>query len=262
MFKEIWEYRDLVLALVRRDFISLYKQTILGPIWYVLSPLLPTLVFTVIFGRIVGLSSDDVPHFLFYYCGIICWSYFSQCLLQSSGFYTSHSGIMNSVYFPKLVIPISGAIYQVINFIVHLGMLMAFLFYYSWKGFSFFPGVSALLFPLLVLQMGLLAIGMGLLMSSFTTRFRDLNHLMGLGIQLWMYASPVIYPSSKVSEEIRSLYMLNPMAVIIERFRFYFLGAGRVIEAEYMISWAVTIFVLVTGVAMFRRVERQLVDTL
>jgi lipopolysaccharide transport system permease protein len=262
MLKELWEYRDLVFALVRRDFISLYKQTILGPLWYILSPLLPTLVFTVVFGKIVGLSSDDAPHFLFYYCGLICWGYFSQCLQHASGFYSSHSGIMSSVYFPKLVIPISGAIYQVINFLVQLAMLMGFLVYYSWKGFVFFPGLSAFLFPLLVLQMGLLAIGVGLIMSSFTTRFRDLNHLMGLGIQLLMYASPVIYPSSKVPENFRALYMLNPMAVIIERFRFQFLGVGRIVEAEFIISWLITVSVLVLGVAMFRRVERQLVDTL
>lgn len=262
MLKELWEYRDLILALVRRDFISLYKQTILGPLWYVLSPLLPTLVFTVVFGKIVGLGTDDSPHFLFYYCGVICWSYFSQCAQQASSFYNSHSGIMNSVYFPKLVIPISGAIYQVINFVVHLAMLFGFLVYYSWQGFSFFPGLSALALPVLVLQMGILGVGVGLVMSSLTTRFRDLNHLMGIGIQLLMYASPVIYPSSKVPEQIRSLYMLNPMAVIIEQFRFCFLGVGRVVEAEYLMSWGVTLTVLFFGVVMFRRVERHLVDTI
>lgn len=259
--KEIWDYKDLILLFVKRTFVSQYKQTILGPAWAIIQPLLTTLVFTVVFGGIAGLPTDGIPSFLFYMSGTICWNYFSTNLTVTSTTFVSNAAIFGKVYFPRLVIPISTVIINLISFSIQLCMFLAFWIVYIINGYSIHPNGYVLLLPLLLIQMAMLSLGVGIIVSALTTKYRDLAMLVSFGVQLWMYATPVAYSSVLIPEKWIGLYMLNPMTPIIETFRYGFLGAGTIDFKYSLISWGVTLLVLFIGVVLFNKVEKTFMDT-
>ncbi len=259
--KEIWDYRDLILLFVKRTFVSQYKQTVLGPAWAVIQPLLTTLVFTIVFGGLAGLPTDGIPSFLFYMCGTICWNYFSTNLTVTSTTFVSNAAIFGKVYFPRLVLPISTVITNLISFSIQLCTFLIFWMVYMLNGYSIHPNWCVLLFPLLLIQMAMLSLGFGIIISALTTKYRDLAMLVSFGVQLWMYATPVAYSSTLIPEKWLGLYMLNPMTPIIETFRFGFLGAGTIDLKYSLISWGVTLFILCVGVILFNKVEKTFMDT-
>lgn len=258
----IWRYRDLVWLFVKRDFVSFYKQTILGPIWYILQPLFTTGVFTIIFGKVANITTNGTPPFLFYMAGTVCWSYFSQSLTKTSNTFIANAGVFGKVYFPRMTVPISTVI---INFAQFFIQFLLFMVFYAWylcigSGLDFQVHLLALL-PLILLQMALIGLGVGILISSLTSKYRDLVFALSFGIQLWMYASPVVYPASIIPEKYLNYYMLNPMAPIIEQFKLVFFGSSVVNLQHIIISWMITIGLLVIGLIMFHRVEKNFMDT-
>jgi len=259
--KEIWQYRDLLALFVRRDFVSVYKQTILGPAWYLLQALFTTLVFTLIFGRVAKLPTDGVPPVLFYMAGVVCWNYFSQCLTKTSNTFVSNAGIFGKVYFPRMTVPISTVISNLVGFGFQLLMLILFLTYYYFTGLSINLNATLLLFPVLLLIMAGLGLGLGIIISSLTTKYRDLQYLVTFGVQLLMYATPVIFPLSFFSGKLKTLVLLNPMTSIVETFKYAFLGSGTFSWVYLGYSAAFTIVVLVIGILLFNRVERSFMDT-
>ncbi|MDY2613691.1 MAG: ABC transporter permease [Lachnospiraceae bacterium] len=260
--KEIWDYRDLILLFVKRTFVSQYKQTVLGPAWAVIQPLLTTIVFTVVFGGLASLPTDGIPSFLFYMCGTICWNYFSSNITVTSTTFVSNAAIFGKVYFPRLVLPISTVITNLISFAIQLSTFLIFWMVYMFSGNSIHPNWCLLLLPLLLLQMAMLSLGFGIIISALTTKYRDLAMLVSFGVQLWMYATPVAYSSTLIPEKWIGLYMLNPMTPIIETFRYGFLGAGTINVMYSSISWGVTILVLLIGVLLFNKVEKTFMDTI
>lgn len=260
--KEVWGYRDLITLFVKRNFISQYKQTILGPLWALIQPLLTTVVFTVVFGVIAGLPTDGVPNFIFYMCGNIAWGYFSGCLTSTSQTFVGHARIMGKVYFPRLVIPISTILTHLISYGIQIVFFLCVWGVYLLKPNSVIkPNLWILLVPFLIAQMALLALGTGIIISALTTKYRDLAMLVGFGVQLWMYATPVAYSSKLVPEKYMSLYMLNPMSSIIEAIRYAFLGTGGISGGYLLISLGVTLVILFIGVILFSRVEKTFMDT-
>jgi len=260
---DIWKYRDLIRMFVVRDFVALYKQTILGPLWYLIQPLLSTAIFTVIFGRIAQIPTDGVPPVLFYLSGIVCWSYFSDCLTSSSGTFLNNASIFGKVYFPRLTVPISVVISNMIKFSIQFALFLTVLVYYSSQNtFNLHLSPFILLIPILVLQIALLGLGFGIIVSSLTTKYRDLAYLVSFGVQLWMYASPVVYPISQVPEIYRQYYMLNPMSQVITNFRILALGVGQFDLEHTLLSWGITFFILAAGILIFNRVEKSFVDTI
>lgn len=260
--KEVWGYRDLTMLFVKRNFIAQYKQTILGPLWAIIQPLLTTVVFTVVFGVIAGLPTDGVPNFIFYMCGNIAWGYFAGCLTSTSHTFVNNARIMGKVYFPRLVIPISTIITNLISYGIQIVFFLCFwLFYLLKPNSAIHPNKWILILPLLVAQMALLALGVGIIISALTTKYRDLAMLVGFGVQLWMYATPVAYSSSIVPERFMNLYMLNPMAPIIEAIRYAFLGTGSISISYLLISFGVTVCILFLGIILFSRVEKTFMDT-
>jgi len=258
---ELWRYRDLIGLFVWRDFVSIYKQTILGPLWYLIQPLLTTLVFTVIFGTVAHLPTDGLPPFLFYLSGVIAWKYFADCLITTSNTFVGNAHIFGKVYFPRLTVPVSVIISNLIAFGVQFLLFLAFFVYYWSTGSALHPQPALLLLPFLVLQMAVLGLGFGLIVSSLTTRYRDLTHLVGFGVQLWMFATPVVYPASSLPERWRWLMSWNPMAPVIEAFRYAFLGTGSINLQSWLISCASTACVLVAGIVLFSRMEKTFMDT-
>ncbi len=258
--KEVWRYRDLILLFVRRNFVSQYKQTILGPAWALIQPLLTTVVFTVVFGRLAGLAADGVPSFLFFMSGNIAWAYFSGCLTSTANTFTGNAGIFGKIYFPRLVSPISTVLTNLISFGIQFLLFSVFLGIYWVKG-DVHPTLYALMLPLLLIHMAMLSLGVGIIISSLTTKYRDLKMLIGFGVQLWMYGTPVAYDIGIVPEKYMGLYMLNPMTPIINTFRTAFLGLGSFDLPHYLISWGVTLVVLFFGLMMFNRVEKTFMDT-
>ncbi|MFH0786368.1 MAG: ABC transporter permease [Pseudomonadota bacterium] len=222
--KELWRYRDLIVLFVRRNFVTVHKQTILGPLWYLIQPLFSTLVFTVIFGNIAKLPTDGLPPMLFYMSGIVTWNYFSGCLNQTSNTFVANAGIFGKVYFPRLTVPISVVTTNLLQFAIQFGLFLGFLFYFYFKGSSIHPHWWIFFTPLLILQMACLGLGLGIIVSSLTTKYRDLTYLVAFGVQLWMYATPIVYPISLVPSRYQWLLALNPMTAIVETFRFAFLG--------------------------------------
>lgn len=258
--KELWKYRDLISLFVRRNFISNYKQTILGPAWAIIQPLLTTVIFTVVFGTLAGLAADGVPSFLFYMCGTVAWTYFSGCLTHTADTFIRYSSILGKVYFPRLVMPIATVLTNLIAFAIQFAMFLFFLIFYWIRG-AVHPNVYALLFPLLVLQMAMLGLGTGIIISALTTRYRDLMMLVSFGVQLWMYGTPVAYDIGIIPERFMGLYMLNPMTPIIIAFRKGFLGTGHLQPLYYVCGWVVTIVILAVGILIFNHVEKTFMDT-
>lgn len=259
-FKEVLRYRDLIFLFVRRNFVSQYKQTILGPAWALIQPLLTTVVFTVVFGNIAGLAADGVPSFLFFMCGNIAWHYFSGCLTATANTFTGNSHVFGKVYFPRLVSPISTVLTNLISFAIQFVMFFVFLVIYWIRG-DVQPTLYALMLPLLLVHMAMLSLGVGIIISSLTTKYRDLKMLVGFGVSLWMYGTPVAYDIGIIPQKYMSLYMLNPMTPVINTFRTAFLGLGTFDLPHYLISWVVTLIVLFIGLTLFNRVEKTFMDT-
>jgi len=259
--KDVWRYRDLLLMFVRRDFVSVYKQTILGPFWFFLQPILTTITFTVVFGNIAKIPTDGVPPILFYMTGIVCWSYFSDCLTRTSSTFISNANIFGKVYFPRLVTPLSNVISLLIKFSIQLLLLIIFLVYFKLNGSDVNPNIYILLTPVLILLMAGLGLGFGIIVSSLTTKYRDLTFLVSFGVQLLMYATPVIYPLSVLPEKYRWIVMANPMTAIVETFRYAYLGAGTFIPGNLIYSSVFMVVILSIGIIVFNRVEKTFMDT-
>lgn len=258
---ELWRYRDLIALFVRRDFVAIYKQTILGPLWFLLQPLFSTLIFTVVFGNIIKVPTDGLPPMLFYMAGIVSWSYFATCLTSTSNTFIANAGIFGKVYFPRLTVPVSVVITNLLSFSIQFVLFLAIATYFYLNGAVVQPNRWVLLFPLLLLQMGVLGLGFGILISSLTTRYRDLSMALTFGVQLWMYATPIVYPLSQVPDKWRWLYFLNPMSAVVETFRYAFLGSGSIQLGQLTTSAIVTFLVLGLGIVMFSRVEKSFMDT-
>lgn len=259
--KELIQYKDLIVMFVKRDFKTLYKQTILGPLWIIINPLLTTVMFTVVFGNIANIPTDGVPQLVFYMLGTTVWTYFSSCLTKTSTTFTENAAIFGKVYFPRLVTPISTVISGLINFGVQFLMFLGFMIYFMIKGSPIQPNLWILMTPLLLVQLAALALGFGIIISSLTTKYRDLTVLVGFGVQLWMYATPVVYPASQISGNLKTLMMLNPVSPIVESFRYAFLGSGSIPWNYLGISVITTLVVLFVGVVLFSRVEKTFMDT-
>ena len=259
--KELFRYRDLIMLFVRRTFVSQYKQTILGPAWAVIQPLLPTVVLTVVFGNIAGLAPSGVPPFAFYLCGSVAWTYFSSCLTSTSTTFTANAAIMGKVYFPRLVMPVSSVISQLISFAIQFCFFLIFWVYYIISGANIHPNAYIVMTPLFLLHLAMLSLGVGIVISAMTTKYRDLAMVVGFGVQLWMYATPVAYDLSMIPERFLGVYMLNPVTPVITLFRYAFLGVGEPHFAAYGISWLITIAVLFVGILLFNRVEKTFMDT-
>ncbi len=259
--KEIWEYRDLALLFVKRDLVNAYKQTVLGPIWIIINPLLSTIVFTVIFGVIAGIGTDGVPQFLFYMSGNTLWSFFSNCLNRASSTFLGNARIFGKVYFPRLIMPVSGILYNLVNFMLQTGVFVILVIIYTVCGANVHPNWFIAMTPLLILQTALLGTAMGLIISSITTKYRDLNILVSFGVSLLMYITPVVYPISKVPEDFRWLMLLNPVAPIVESYRYAFMGSGSIEWFYLLLSMAVTAVLLFLGILVFNRVEKNFIDT-
>lgn len=260
-WKSVWAYRDLVAMFVRRDFVASYKQTILGPFWFVVQPLATTLVFTVVFGRFTTLSTDKVPPFLFYMSGVVPWSYFADCVLKTSMTFTANAGIFGKVYFPRLVMPTATIISNVLTFGLQLFLFFCFYTYLSIKGAPLHLGLKVLILPLLVAQMAALGVGIGCLVSALTTRYRDLALGLSFGVQLWMYASCVFYPITQLSPQWRSILIWNPMVPIIETFRAAVLGVPGLAPSEVALGIGLTLIIFFAGLFSFNAMEKSFTDT-
>ena len=258
---DLWRYRDLTTLFVWRDFVAQYKQTILGPLWHLLQPLFTTILFTLIFGRIAKLPTDNIPPMLFYMAGITAWTYFSECLNRTSTTFLTNAGIFGKVYFPRLCVPLSVVISNLIKFAIQFALFLGFLAFFWMKGAPIHPNISILLTPILLLMMAALGLGTGIIVSALTTKYRDLQVLVTFGVQLAMYATPVIYPLSMFPNSARWIIVVNPMAPIIEAFRYAFLGQGLFSWGYLGISAAIIAAILFIGIVLFNHVERTFMDT-
>lgn len=259
--KELVQYKDLIVMFVKRDFKTMYKQTILGPLWIIINPLMTTLMYTIVFGNIANISTDGMPQIVFYMLGTTVWTYFSSCLTKTSSTFTGNAAIFGKVYFPRLATPISTVISGLINFGVQFLMFLGFMAYFMIKGSPIEPNLWILMTPLLLVQLAALALGFGIIISSMTTKYRDLAVLVTFGVQLWMYATPVVYPASQIGGKLKTLMMLNPVSPIVESFRYAFLGSGSIPWNYLGISVVTTLVVLFAGVVLFSRVEKTFMDT-
>jgi len=260
---DLWRYRDLLFLLVHRDFVAKYKQTILGPAWFVLQPLLTTVVFTVIFGKVAQIPTDGLPPVLFYLAGLLGWGYFAQTFQSTSGTLVVNASLFGKVYFPRLLVPLSAVISNLLAFALQLGTFLCFWSYYkvfTAAGASFGFSGAIIWFPLVVVQIAALSLGVGLWLSALTAKYRDFFHLSSFIIQIWMYATPVIYPLSQIPERWRWLAVLNPMAMPVETIKYMLLGQGIVIPSFLAVSFAMTVLLLASGVLVFGKVERTFVD--
>ena len=260
--KEVWRYRDLVWLFTRRSFVLIYKQTILGPAWILLQPLMTTLIYAVVFGGIAGISTEGVPQILFYMGGTAVWGFFSSCLNQLSSTFTRNANVFGKVYFPRLVMPISTVLSAAINFGMQLAMFLIFWIYYVVTG-QISPNFWGL--PILVpvlLYLGMLSLGLGIIVSSMTTKYRDLSLLVSFGVQLWMYITPVVYPLSSLGDGIAAAVVrMNPVTCAVETFRWIFLGTGTLDLSQWGISVVVTAVLVLLGILIFNRVEKTFMDT-
>lgn len=259
--KDVWRYRDLLWLLVKRDFVSFYKQTILGPLWFFIQPLFTTLIFTFVFGNLAGLSTDGLPQPLFYMAGITAWNYFADCLTKTSTVFRDNANIFGKVYFPRLIMPLSIVVSNLVRFGVQMLLFFLMMAYYAYTGGSFTPNAYVLLFPMLVLLMALLGLGLGLIITALTTKYRDLAFLITFGVQLMMYATTVIYPLSAAPANYKWLIELNPIIGIIEALRFCFLGKGELTVSSFGYLLAFRLVALLLGVVIFNKMEKILVRT-
>lgn len=260
-FKEIWEYRDLLFLFIKRDLVTKYKQTILGPLWFIIQPILTTLMYLLVFGRIANIPTDNVPPILFYLSGIVAWTYFSVCLNSTANTFISNSGIFGKVYFPRLVVPISIVISNIIQFLIQLGLLIVVMVFYYFKGVQYVFNYTLFLLPLLIFMLALMGLGFGIIISSLTTKYRDLSNLMGFAVQLWMYATPIIYPLSIIPDKYKIIILANPITAIIITFKNAILGTQSISYGYLLYSFVFTLVILFIGIITFNRVERSFMDT-
>ena len=263
---ELAHYKDLIFLFVKRNFVSMYKQTVLGPAWAVIQPFLTTIVFSLVFGTIAGLSANGVPSFIFYLSGNVIWGYFSGCLTSTSDTFIANSGILGKVYFPRLVMPISTVLSKLIDFTIQFAFMMIFVVYYTVTKAGVVPNWFALMTPVLVLQLALLGLGCGIIISAATTKYRDLRMLVTFGVQLWMYGTPIAYDMFSMGafapgSKYYSLYMCNPVTPIVNIFRYGWLGIGQIDWLYYGIGWITTFVLLGLGIILFSRVEKTFMDT-
>ena len=259
--KEIWRYKDLLFLFVRRDYVTFYKQTVLGPIWFFLQPVLTTIIFTFVFGKVAGISTNGIPQVLFYLSGIVLWNYFAECINNTSGVFIKNAEIFGKVYFPRIIMPMSIVISNMMRLGVQFFLFLAVYFFFIFQGADLRITPVIALFPLLLLIMAGLGLGIGALISSLTTKYRDLTFLISFGVQLAMYASPVIYPISSLPEKYRWLILANPMSPVIETFRFGFFGQGTFDWMHLGYSVIFTIGVVLGGALVFNKVQRSFMDT-
>ena len=258
--KEVWRYKDLVYMFVKRDFVSSFKQTILGPIWFFINPIFTTVVYLVIFGNIAKLSTDGAPKILFYLAGITLWNYFSSCLNATSTVFTANAGIFGKVYFPRLAMPISIVLSNLMRFGVQMGLFLLIFLYYLVKG-EVQPNWWILATPFLILLMAMFALGAGMIFSSLTTKYRDVQMLLSFGVTLYMYATPVIYPISSLRGIFKTLAFYNPLTGIFECFKYAWLGVGDFNVKMLLISSSIIILILAVGTIVFNKVEKSFMDT-
>jgi len=260
--KDVWEYRDLLFLLVRRDFVAFYKQTILGPLWFFLQPLLTTIMFTFVFGKLGGFKTDGLPQPLFYMAGVTTWNYFADCLTKTSTVFKDNANLFGKVYFPRLIIPFSIVMSNLVKFGVQMILFILMILYYViFTDFRFHPNAFILLFPIIIVMMACLGLGLGMIISAMTTKYRDLSYLVTFGVQLLMYATTVVYPLSSVNNDVKNIIELNPMTSIIETFRYGFLGTATFQWSLFLYSIVFSVGVLILGIIIFNRVERTFVDT-
>lgn len=260
--RELWQARDLIAMFVWRDFVSVYKQTILGPLWYLIQPLFTTITFTVIFGNIARLPTDGLPQFLFYMSGTVVWSYFASCLTKTSETFVQHANLFGKVYFSRLAVPVSILISNLITFLIQFALFLVFVLYFVLRGTPIHLNwFCVLLSPLLLIMMAGLGLGFGIIISSLTTKYRDLRFLVTFGVQLLMYATPVIYPVSSIPAHFQWIILANPMTPIVEAFRYAFLGAGTVDTNHLLYSFGFVLLVVFIGTVIFNRVEQTFMDT-
>ena len=260
-FREIWHYRDLLLMLVKRDFITFYKQTILGPLWFIVQPLLTTAIFIILFGNIAKLSTDGIPQLAFYLSGITIWNYFSESLTKTSSVFTANASIFGKVYFPRLIMPLSIVVSSLMKFAVQFGLFILVVLYFTFIKHSIQPNWWILITPLLILLMALFALGIGMIFSSLTTKYKDLTFLISFGIQLFMYITPVVYPSSALPEKFQFLGKINPLSSIFECFRYAYLGTGSFTVQDLIISTVTILILFFLGIVIFNKVEKSFMDT-
>lgn len=259
--KQLWYYRDLLLLFVRRDFVAFYKQTILGPLWFLVQPIVTTFTFSVIFGNLAGISTNGIPKPLFYMSALVLWTYFSDTLTKTADTFSANAHLFGKVYFPRMIVPLSVAVSNLIKLGIQFVLFLVFYFYYLAKGASFAPTSALLLVPFLIVLIALLGLALGIIISSLTTKYRDLKFLITFGVQLLMYASPVVYPLSTVPAHYRVYLLLNPITSIIETFKYAFLGVGEFNIVHLGYSVGITGVLLLVGLVIFHRVEKSFMDT-
>lgn len=259
--RDVWRYRDLVMLFVRRDFVSTYKQTVLGPIWFFIQPLLTTLTYVIIFGSVAKLPTDGLPPLLFYLSGVTIWNYFAQALTATSTVFRDNASLFGKVYFPRLTMPLSIVLSNLVRFGIQLVLFLSVWAFYLFTTTAVRPNMMVLFTPVLVVLMGLLSLGLGMIFSALTTKYRDLAILLTFGVQLAMYATPIIYPASSLPEKYRWILLANPMTPIVETFRYAFLGPGTFSWASIVYSAVVTFTILLLGIVIFNRVQKSFTDT-
>jgi len=263
--KEVWRYRDLLMMYVKRDIITFYKQTILGPIWFVIQPLFTTIIFMFVFGGLAGISTDGIPQAVFYLGGLVCWNYFQDCLTKCADTFNANQAIFGKVYFPRLVVPLSIVISNLIKMAIQFCLFIAVYLYFFTTGIDFGANATLLLVPILILMLGFLGLGFGMIISSMTTKYRDLRFLITFGVQLWMYATPVIYPLSVMKGTYPQyiwVLVANPLTAILETFKYAFTGVGVFNWIYLVYSFAFTVIVMLLGVIIFNRVQRNFMDVI
>ncbi|MFC5684413.1 ABC transporter permease [Flavobacterium sp. MAHUQ-51] len=260
-FKELWHYRDLLLMLLKRDFITFYKQTILGPIWFFVQPILTSLIYVVLFGQVAKLSTDGLPQLAFYLSGITIWNYFSDSLTKTSSVFQTNASIFGKVYFPRLIMPLSIVFSGLLKFAIQFGLFIAIVLYYTFVQESIHPNVWVLATPFLIVLMAAFALGLGMIFSAMTTKYKDLTFLLTFGIQLYMYATPVVYPVSAMPEKYQWLVEINPLTGIFECFRYGYLGAGNFQPMSLLFSTVFIAVLLIIGTVIFNKVEKSFMDT-
>lgn len=258
--KELWRYRDLIYMYTKRDIVTFYKQTILGPLWFVIQPILTTVMFMFVFGNLAGISTDGVPGLLFYFSGIILWNYFADCLNRNSKTFIDNQNVFGKVYFPRLVVPISITISNLVKFLIQLALYLIIYLYYIFSGAGIAPNWHLLLLPLLILMTAGISLGFGIVFSSLTTKYRDLTFLLQFGVQLWMYITPVIYPLNSISADKQWIVQLNPMTSIIETFKYGALGQGVFSWCWLSYSFAFMAVLFFVGVIIFNKIEKSFMD--
>ncbi|SFO22171.1 lipopolysaccharide transport system permease protein [Pseudobutyrivibrio sp. UC1225] len=258
---EVYKYKDLVGLFVKRSFSAQYKQTILGPLWFIINPLITTIISTIVFGNIAGISSDGVPYFLFYLCGYTLWNYFATCVNETSNTFIANASIMGKVYFPRLTMPISSVVFAAINMIIIFAMSLIAMLVYKMQGYDIHTTVFVWILPILMIQTAILGLGVGIIVSSLTTKYRDLRILVSFGVTLWMYITPVVYPITDVTGTLKTIILINPMSAVIQNYKYALLGIGTFEGLYWVISVVMTAIIFLLGVLLFNRVESTFMDT-